>query len=449
MSTIVKQRLFDRPIKLGDKLVFFTIFAYIVFGNALTFNLGDRFPVKFAELLSIPTIIYLLFVTKPLFHKKSIFVGILGWVIFGWLCAILGTIRFSYTFSELLYGCLYGGRIVHLLCLTYLISRYLTKIRHYSSKRLSKFIVNCYVLVGIIGIFQLLFFPIAYDWYNVFYNIGVYFANPDPHINRLVSTYFDPNFLASIFVIPITIQLYLIMFHRDKSIWALGKLILLIVAVLLTSSRSGFVGMLLAVFILFLCYIKKFKFERWLFVFLAIAIMCVPILLLSDIRVINRIINFASDPSALARFSNWDYSWKIFTENFFVGIGYNMLGAYRGLDGMNVVDSAGYGVDASIFQILITTGIVGGILFCIFIIKILKIKSKACFKLATINKVVLIASCAVSFFNNLLFYVLWLFPFLLLLKIREDEEAVIKQQIFQTRVVKSQEIYLKRSGYIL
>lgn len=423
--------MFNRSIRCGDVLVFFTIFSYIVFGNSLTFNLGNRFPVKFAELLSIFTCIYLLFSTQPRFRKNSIFIGILGWVLYGWFCALLGAIRFNYSISELLYGCLYGGRIIHLLCLAYLISRYLIKVRHYSSEKLSKFILNCYSVVGIIGIFQLIFFPIAYDWYDLFYRIGVYFPNPDPHINRLVSTYFDPNFLSSILIIPITIQLYFILFRQDKCIWAWGRLVLLIITVFLTASRSGLVGAALTIFILLVIYIKKYKFKQWLFVFFLIALICVPFLLLSDIRVINRIINFASDPSASARFSNWAYSWNLFLDNFIFGIGYNMLGAYRGLSGVSVADTTGYGVDASIFQVLITTGIVGLILLCLFVAKILNVKSKANLHFATINKAVLIASCAVSFFNNLLFYVLWLFPFLLLLKVSEDEELIAERRIRQ------------------
>ena len=431
MHKVVRRSLFNRPIRCGDALVFFTIFSYIVFGNALTFNLGSRFPVKFAELLSILTCIYLLFATKPRFHKNSIFIGILGWVLFGWLCAILGAVRFNYSISELLYGCLYGGRIIHLLCLTYLISRYLTKVRQYPSDKLAEFVLNCYSIVGLIGMFQLLFFPVAYDWYNVFYSFGVYFPNPDPHVNRLVSTYFDPNFLSSILIIPIAIQLYLILFRQDKRIRAWARLVILIVAVFLTASRSGFVGAALTFLILLLTYIRKYKFRRWLFVFFFIGIMGIPFLVSSDIRVINRIINFVSDPSASARFSNWAYSWNLFLENFVVGIGYNMLGAYRGLSGMDVADSTGYGVDASIFQILITTGLVGLILFCLFVGKILKVKPKTNFHLATINKVILIVSCAVSFFNNLLFYVLWLFPFLLLLKVSENEELMAKRRIYR------------------
>ena len=443
MQTLMKQK-----ITIADCVSFFTIFAYIVFGNALTFNLGQRFPVKLQELISIIAIIYLLKKVDLSFGTRSVFSGIVGWVIWGWISSIIVSPIYSYTISEMIYGWLYGGRILHLLLLTSLLSRYLIKKKRYSVKELSNFISNCFVVVELIGIIQLLLFPIAYDWYDLFYGIGVYFPNPDPHVNRLISTYFDPNFLSSILVIPFTIELYKVIFEEKKSLFSIIKLLLTVIVVFLTSSRSGLLGCVIASGLMLLMYIHRNRFRRWIFIFFAVILVAIPIILSSNIRVIDRILNFMTDPSAQARFKSWRESFEIILKNLLFGIGYNMLGAYRMAQDGQLSSSTGYGVDSSILMIVITTGIVGLIAFVLFIMKIIKQKDPANSSIASLNKVIIISSLTICFFNNLLFYVLWLFPFLLMIKFCEDEKSLAKEAkngnvIFTSNVICKEQRHCK------
>lgn len=54
--------------------------------------------------------------------------------------------------------------------------------------------INVYIILSIISILILIAFPESTELWGFLSSIGIYF-NGDPHINRIVSTYFDPNFL--------------------------------------------------------------------------------------------------------------------------------------------------------------------------------------------------------------------------------------------------------------
>ena len=156
-------------------LCFLTIFSYIVLGNCATFNLGDRLPVKVAEIISIITILFLIIFNKKIRIDKFN-IMILIWVILGSISAIINTIFYNYSMSELVYGLLYGIRIVHLVVLCMIISSCFKKYE-VSTKKVIDFIVLNYIIVCIIGFIQLIVYPKAYDFYNLFYKFGVYFAN--------------------------------------------------------------------------------------------------------------------------------------------------------------------------------------------------------------------------------------------------------------------------------
>ena len=188
-------------------------------------------------------------------------------------------------------------------------------------------------------------------------------------------------------------------------------------------------------------YIHRNRFRRWIFIFFAVILVAIPIILSSNIRVIDRILNFMTDPSAQARFKSWRESFEIILKNLLFGIGYNMLGAYRMAQDGQLSSSTGYGVDS-------TTGIVGLIAFVLFIMKIIKQKDPANSSIASLNKVIIISSLTICFFNNLLFYVLWLFPFLLMIKFCEDEKSLAKEAkngnvIFTSNVICKEQRHCK------
>jgi len=405
-------------------IILFQIFSYIVLSNAFTINLGNRMPLKLSEIFSIVTFIsafYFLIKNKWKFKslKRSKNRWIYVWIIYAFVLDFICLIINGYAFNDFAYGLFYLFRIIHLLLLVRALN-YLIDCQKISKKWLVKFIKMCYFLVVLIGLFQYLVYPIAYDWYGVFYKLGFYWPTPDPHHDRLLSTYLDPNYLASCLLIPIAICFAeLIDFNnrRNKnnslSIKLILEIVIFVIAILLTKSRSGMVGLIVVLIFYFIFYeLKKPIGIYKIVLYLLMLITFFYLFFFSNITVFERIRNFYSDPSAMHRFDSWKYSLQYYKDTNFLGIGYNMLGAYKLKIGEEVGRAASYGMDSSLLFILVTTNIIGlGIVLYGFY-KIFKYKNHNLINIAV--KMILITSIVISFFNNLLFNPVWMFPVFLI-----------------------------------
>ena len=404
-------------------LTYLVIVAYIVFGNAATFNIGQRLPVKVAELLSLPLILVYLFkyhnikkVVKIRFPRLFIV-----WCVFDIISILYNAIAMQYGVFEIAYGTIYLMRVIHIVLVSYVIVVFL---RYYRVpfKKIRNIFIYSYLVVCVIGIIQYFMYPVVADWYQVFYNLGVYWPTPDPHLKRVVSTYFDPNYLASILVIPMLLDIALLLYSRKKIVsmpQLIFELLIMSITMLLTKSRSGIVGLLIGSFILILYLLvhKKVKLIYYA-ILLAVAILLGYLLLFSDITVFERIRTFKDDASAAHRFDSWAESIEYILDNPIFGVGYNLFGNYTEKLNGTLNTTTGYGVDSSFFLILITTGFVGGALFITAGLKYTLRKNKSIIHLAC--KSILVASFVMSFFNNLLFNVLWIMPICMLMFITDS-----------------------------
>ena len=99
-------------------------------------------------------------------------------------------------------------------------------------------------------------FPYLTHLWAILLRYNIYFPNPDPHIYRFVSTFFDPNFLAAFLVLPIIYLIYMITVG-SKNEKIVGWIILFVVsrAFILTFSRSGYLTLGLS--IVSLCIMKN------------------------------------------------------------------------------------------------------------------------------------------------------------------------------------------------
>ena len=408
MKDVVSDHIFIKFV------IYFAIFSYIVFGNALTFNLGARLPVKLSELFSFFVIIlFLLYAINTKIKKKTKeYDWVIIWLFIGFVSAIINTVVADYSFHELAYGLLYSLRIIHILLYSAIILFFVRSI-NMNPNKIINFMLLSFALVSLIGIFQYFIYPVAADWYALFYRIGVYWPTPDPHMGRLISTYFDPNYLSSILVIPTGIVLYKMIEGKNK-FRNLFLFVLFIISILLTKSRSGILG---TVIILFgaLLYQTKVK-KNWLYFLGSISVLAPALLFMvffSNITAFERIRGIANDNSAMHRFISWGDSFSIIGEYPLFGIGFNMYGSYVTKIQGNVASASGYGMDSSILFAFVTTGLVGGFILLYGFFKILLLKNKD--GMYSLIKIILFASIIMSFFNNLLFNILWLFPFSLLL----------------------------------
>jgi hypothetical protein len=228
-----------------DRLLIFSIGFFLISGNCLTFKLPLVGAIKISEFFLIFSFVFIVLQSKfrQYIYKTGNFFGsflyFFVWLILATLTCIPSSIKNNYSFTELVVGIMYSIRLLFYLFSSIVFSKYLNY-RFYGKEFLAKIVCFSFLIVCFIGFFQLIFYPEALDFYDVFYRIGVYYPNPDPHINRLVSTYFDPNYLSCCLLIPLALSFTLI--TKNNHIFLFFPIVF-IVTILFTKSRSGFLGL--------------------------------------------------------------------------------------------------------------------------------------------------------------------------------------------------------------
>lgn len=236
--------------------------------------------------------------------------------------------------------------------------------------KLKGFLIFSGVLLALAGFLQLLFFP---DWSQFSY------LGWDPHKNRLLSTFFDPNFTGIYLVLIINLILLDVFYVRAKEQQRLSrepkhsgelstpeylrsKIILLLcllfcsTALLLTFSRSAWLAMAVSIFVWGIFKWHKLLFGAVLVAFLAY--FAVP-------RVQTRIAGgFDPDDSAKLRFQSWNQTWQIAKENLPLGVGFNTFRYVQAEKGyfdwrQPLGGHSGAGSDSSLLFVLATTGVFG------------------------------------------------------------------------------------------
>lgn len=200
------------------------------------------------------------------------------------------------------------------------------------------------VLVAILGFVQLQIFPdftsmVPQGW--------------DPHIGRLLSTWFDPNFLGGWLAIfaGITLALALTRPSRNFGWWTL--FVVLTLAEILTYSRSGYLGFVASIFVVTVVRSRALLFLGALA--LLSTVLLVP-------RVQERVLGIRSvDQTAQFRLVSWNNALDIIRDHPFLGVGYNHYKFVQQQRGFveDVSEHSASGSDSSLLTIFVTTGVVG------------------------------------------------------------------------------------------
>lgn len=177
----------------------------------------------------------------------------------------------------------------------------------------------------------------------------------DDHLYRLAGTFLDPTFLGIIIVFGLLFSLFQY-FETKKRIY-LFSLLFLLISLGFTYSRASYLAFL-AGLAFFGLYKKQFK--QIILVGLGL-IFLVLILPTSG----NKILRITREFSAVARIENYKETLEIFVSSPVFGIGYNNLCLAKAPN-VGAPDFASHscsGSDSSILYILVTTGIVGLMVF--------------------------------------------------------------------------------------
>lgn len=222
------------------------------------------------------------------------------------------------------------------------------------------------VLIALLGFLQLKFFP-------SFLELGMYLEGWDPHIGRLLSTWFDPNYIGGFLAFILSIAIAIGLYFRHKKGKKAKKLFLImavvsvigLIALYFTFSRSGYLAMLVA-----LAVLAFFKSRK---LFVAVALIALLAFTFSP-RVQERTIDAvdsgkaligldsqkALDPTAELRVWSWSFAWEMIQDHPWLGVGYGRYAYeinYRG-HGLPSDHSSG-GSDSSLLTIWAQTGIFG------------------------------------------------------------------------------------------
>ena len=347
----------------------------------------------------LPVLLFLFYQKRKIPQARLIFYSLSSFLLFCFIALVLNALKL--TSMQVLVSFLYLVRIV-------LYSSLLFVFEFFSKKTTDEFLKK---LAAVLALFVL--FGIGqYFFYNDLGALKVF--NWDIHKDRLFGTVFDPNFAGSIIIVEIFLILYFYLGKIKKNIKALLSLYLFIslIALLLTYSRSTYVAFIVSG-IAFFALTKKAKLLYSALIFIGIAILFTP----KNFSVEG--MNLLRTGSIIGRLESFSNAFSVFASSPIFGIGFN---AYRyaqfrlGLLDMNwLATHAGAGVSNSFLFILVTTGLIGFLLFIFFLYSLFKClfeKRKQGIMLADFAIAVLAGILVHSLFDNTFFYpftMLWLF----------------------------------------
>lgn len=191
----------------------------------------------------------------------------------------------------------------------------------------------------------------------------------DPHQNRLLSTWFDPNFIGGFFAFMLTLMAGQAL-NKPKLLKGPLSLAILVsaIALTLTYSRSSWLAALIGLTLLAL-----FKNKKLLLAFIPLALLALLIPSIQDraLSLVQSALALFSDnytlpdASARLRLESWSEGWQLFLQKPLLGHGYNAYKDAAVTLGTQIDPGshAATGSDSSLLTVLATTGILGALAF--------------------------------------------------------------------------------------
>ena len=225
-------------------------------------------------------------------------------------------------------------------------------------KNIFKVIVGSALLIAILGFLQLKFFPDFTEFQE---------AGWDPHINRLLSTWFDPNFVGGMFALVLSLILGKLSVEGKlkKNSWLIIAGTILLIALFVTYSRSAYLTFMAAVGIIGLLKSRKILIGALIASLLLISVSDRALDRVTDmIHSAQSLITTSAelpDATARLRIESWENAIIIIKDHPWLGVGYNTYSYVQTNYGFvkDLEEHSSTGSDSTILTILATTGFIG------------------------------------------------------------------------------------------
>jgi len=270
-------------------------------------------------------------------------VGMLGvsFAAIGLAAAALAVPRFELSWTEFLISTAYLLRWV----LYFGIYLVLVELLRAGDARIVVRVLERVVLAfALFGIFQALFLPGFAQM--------VHPGEWDIQGHRLVSTFLDPNFAGMFILVGLFLQCGRLAFGDRLPLWQPA---ILLFALVLTLSRSSFVGLIVGITVLMAVRGNSRAFAKYALGSGLLLIAATP-LLLEFAAGFGR---FSLDGSAAVRFISWARAATIFLDNPVLGIGFNTYGFVQDAYGYGAAIGSDFALDGGLLFVLVMTGVVG------------------------------------------------------------------------------------------
>jgi hypothetical protein len=210
------------------------------------------------------------------------------------------------------------------------------------------------------GVVQALFLP---GFAQLVYPDSRAYLDWDIQGHRLVSSVLEPNIAAAMLLIGLLVQLAQISVGVRVPRW---RPVLLLVALVLTLSRSGALGLVAGVGTILLVRGLSKRLLRWIVGVAALVLMALPQLM----RFAAAYGKFSTGGSAAARVLSWVQALRVFRDHPLFGVGFNTFGFVQERYGYVRFGTAAYSSDGGLLFIAVLTGVVG---VCVYIWMLLAI----------------------------------------------------------------------------
>lgn len=351
--------------------------ARISFGNGITVT-----PLDTAMILTLPFLVYT-FTSNSKKLKKHPLAKHTGVLLGAFSLSLLASAPFLPTTPSIIAL----GYLVRLVAYAQLIFVFHYLDKEFASKYIS-YLFYATTAAAFLGLFQ-------YFSYNDLRNLV--YLGWDEHLNRLFSTFFDPNFAGVIFALGAALGVFLFQTRKGNTRkTSLAFTIIHLVSLVLTYSRTAYIAAGSAFLALTLSQKKKI-------------LLLIPLLLASLVFVVSQGkggegVDLTRTASIYSRLEEYGEGVEIFRSNPILGVGFNAYTTQEESPS-KFTNNAARGLPNSYIFTLATTGVIGLAALCYFFYGVYKFyskeKNKFSRQLLLSLSLILLTS---AFFDNTLYY---------------------------------------------